>query len=201
MEWTCRPGIGRLRRDRAVKTTLAAVVLAVCIGVSARGQEVAAGEGLTLTQAIAVALAREPTARAARLDVDIARGMRRQAKLRANPALSLEQREEPGGTDSATDIGIEWPLELFRRGPRVAVADEAVTVAEHEEADVRRQLAADVAAIYGEAAAAIRELAIIDDLLGAADNQLELLRARAAQGAAPALDRDMVDVEVRRIRA
>ena len=53
----------------------------------------------------------------------VARGMSLQADLRANPTLSFELRQEPGGTDNATDVGIEWPLELFRRGARVAVAD------------------------------------------------------------------------------
>jgi cobalt-zinc-cadmium efflux system outer membrane protein len=47
----------------------------------------------------------------------------------------------------------------------------------------------------------MRELAILDEVLAAATRQLELLQARAAQGAAPALDRDMVDVEVRKIQA
>ena len=124
-----------------------------------------------------------------------------QGGLRANPTVSIERREEPGGTDNFTDLGIEWPLELFRRAPRVAVAEAEVSVAEHEEADVRRRVAGDVAAAYGEVAAAVRELAIMDDVLAAATNQLELLRARAAQGAIPTLDRDMVDVEVRRIQA
>jgi outer membrane protein TolC len=184
-----------------MKTASVTVAVAVCVCVPVRGQEVASGDGVTLTQALAVALAREPAARAAKSNLEMARGMKLHANLRANPTMSVEWREEPAGTDSAIDIGIEWPLELFRRGPRVAVADEELRVGEHEEADVRRQLAGDVAAAYGEVAAASRELAIIDDVLAAADRQLELLRARATQGATPTLDRDMVDVEVRRIQA
>ena len=184
-----------------MKQTLAAVALSVCLAAPARAQVVPAGEGVSLTQAIAIALAREPATRAARADVEVARGMKLQAGLRANPTVSLERREEPGGTDTFTDIGIEWPLELFRRAPRVAVADAEVRVAEHEEAEVRRRVAGDVAAAYGEVAAAVRELAVMDDVLAAATKQLELLRARAAQGAIPTLDRDMVDVEVRKIQA
>jgi cobalt-zinc-cadmium efflux system outer membrane protein len=99
------------------------------------------------------------------------------------------------------EIGVEWPLELFRRRPRVAVADAELRVAEFEEGDVRRQLAVAVSAAYGDAIAAVRQLAVLDEVLAAATNQLELLRARAAQGAVPALERDMVDVEVRRIQA
>jgi cobalt-zinc-cadmium efflux system outer membrane protein len=127
--------------------------------------------------------------------------MRLQAGLRINPTLSFERRHEPGGTDTATDVGVEWPLELFRRGARVAAADAEVRVAEHEAADVLRQLAGDVAAAYGDVASAARELALTDEILGAASNQLKLLRARAEEGSTPTLDRDIVDVDVRRIQA
>ena len=184
-----------------MKRTLAAVALSVCLAAPARAQVIPAGEGVSLTQAIAIALAREPATRAARADVEVARGMKLQAGLRANPTVSLERREEPGGTDTFTDVGIEWPLELFRRAPRVAVADAEIRVAEHDEAEVRRRVAGDVAAAYGEVAAAVRELAVMDEVLAAATKQLELLRARAALGAIPTLDRDLVDVEVRKIQA
>ena len=180
--------------------TCVAVALIICVDVPVRAQGVPA-EGVSLAQAMAIALEQEPGPRAAQADVDVARGMRRQASLRANPTLSVERRREPGGTDSTSAIGVQWPLELFRRGPRVAVADAEVRVAEFEAAEVRRQLAGDVAAGYGEAGAAVRELAILDEVLAAATQELELLRARAAQGATPALDRDMVDVEVRRLQA
>jgi cobalt-zinc-cadmium efflux system outer membrane protein len=176
------------------------VALAICVAVPARGQAPPA-DGVSLTQAIALALAREPATRSARADVEMARAMRVQAGLRANPTMSLEQRQEPGGSDKATEIGVELPLELFRRGPRVAVAEAVLRVAEFEESDLRRQLSVDVAAVYGEVAAADRQLAILDEVLAVATKQLELLRARATQGAVPTLDRDMVDVEVRRIQA
>jgi len=183
-----------------VKTTFSVVAITICVYAPARGQQAPETAGVTLSQAIALALTREPATRAARAEVEVARGTRLQASVRANPTMSLERRDEPGGTDSATEVGIEWPLELFRRGPRVAVADADLSVAEHEAADVRRRLAGDVAVAYGEVAGAVRELAIMDDVLGAATRQLELLRARVAQGSTPALDRDMVDVEVRKIQ-
>ena len=55
--------------------------------------------GLSLDQAIAQALAREPSIRAARTTVDVARGMREQAGLRRNISTSAEFRGEPSGTD------------------------------------------------------------------------------------------------------
>lgn len=184
-----------------MKATCAVVALIACLTAPARAQGVPAGEAVSLAEAIALAMAREPATRAARADVDVARGMRLQADLRANPTMSFERRQEPGGTDTATEIGVEWPLELFRRGPRRAAAAADLAVAEHQEADVRRRLAGDVAAAYGDVAAAARQLAITDEVLVAATAQLDLLRARATQGAAPTLDRDLVDVEVRTIQA
>jgi outer membrane protein, heavy metal efflux system len=177
------------------------VAFTVWLAASAHAQEAPTSEGLSLAQAIAVALGQEPTVRAARADVEIAQGMRIQAGLRPNPTTSFEIRQEPAATDSATSVGIEWPLDLFRRGARIAVADADVEVARHEEADIRRNLAGEVATAYGDVAAAVRQLAITDEILAAAARQLELLQARAAQGSTPTLERDMVDVDMRRLQA
>jgi len=180
---------------------VAVVAIGVNLATPAKAQEVSRGEDVTLAQAVALALSREPSLRAVRADVEMARGMSVQAGLRSNPITSIERRQEPGGTDSATEIGIEWPLGLSRRGPLIAAAAAEVSVSEYEEADVRRQLVADVSTAYGEAAAAARELSITDEVLATISKQLELLRARAQQGSVPTLDRDVVDVDVRRIQA
>lgn len=184
-----------------MKTMCAVMAVGVCLTAPARAQEASPRERLSLSDAMALAVSREPATRAAKADVEVARGTRLQASLRANPSVSVERRAEPGGTDSATEIGVEWPLELFRRGSRVAVADAELAVAEHDEADVRRQLAGDVAAAYGEVAGTLREIAIMDEVLAASMKQLELLRAGVAQGATRSLDRDIVAVEMRKLQA
>lgn len=183
------------------RMSAAVVAIGASLVAGAHAQEPSRAEEVTLPQAVALALSREPALRAALAEVEMKRGMGAQADLRANPTTSIERRQEPGGTDNATSVGIEWPLELARRGARTAAAAADVTVAEYEEADLRRQLTADVSIAYGEAAAAARELSITDDVLATISKQLELLRARAQQGAAPTLDRDVVDVDVRRIQA
>ena len=157
--------------------------------------------GMSLGDAIALALRQEPAIRAARTQVDVAAGRRQQAGLRANPTASVEYRDEPGGTDQQTMFGAQLPLELFRRGARVAVAEREIDVARLEVADRERLLAADVRARYGAALVAIRELTVLEELVGAVGEQLELLTARAREGAAPPLERDLLDVEVRRLRA
>jgi len=157
--------------------------------------------GLSLEQAIARALEQEPSLRATRSEVDVAQGMRQQASLRANPSASFEWRDEPGGTDHLATLGIEWPLELSRRGERIAVADRELTTAQLAVADRERLLAADVRMRYGDVLAAIRNLELLDDLLAATQKQYELLRSRVDQGASPPLERDLLDVELRRAQA
>ena len=87
------------------------------------GRFVDPANGLSLERAIALAIEQEPSLRSARSQVEVAQGTKLQASLRPNPSVLFERREEPGGTDSLTTVGIEWPLNLFRRNGRVAVAD------------------------------------------------------------------------------
>src|SRR5688572_3148424 len=157
--------------------------------------------GLSLSDAIAGTLEREPALRAARAEIDAARAMRLQAGLRPNPILSFEQREQWDGEDNQTMVGVEWPLDLFRRGPRVAVADREAEAVNQSVADRARILVADVRLKYGEAAAAIRTLAIADELAVSAGRDLELRRSRVDEGASPPLERDMLDVEHRRLQS
>ena len=105
--------------------------------------------GLSLDQAIARALAQEPSLRATRTTLDVAGGMRLQAGLRRNPSVSTEFRGEPAGTDNQTMVSVEWPLDLFRREGRVAVADRELAAAKHSVADRERVLSAEVRARFG----------------------------------------------------
>lgn len=157
--------------------------------------------GLSLDQAIARALDQEPSFRAARSQIDAARGMREQSSLRPNPTVSFERREEPQGMDNQTMVSFEWPLDLFRRDARVAVADRQVAAAELAVADRRRLLIASVRARYGEVLATIRDLRLFDDLVAATEQQHDLLRARVDEGATAPLDRDLVTVELRRLES
>lgn len=157
--------------------------------------------GLSLEQAIARALEHEPSLRAARSDVDITQAMRQQASLRPNPNVSFERRQEPGGTDDVTTVGVEWPLDLFRRRVRVAVADREVTAVQLAVANRERLLAAEVRMRYGDVLATVRDLAIFDELVATTRRQHQLLRSRVEEGATPPLERDLLDVELRRLES
>ena len=157
--------------------------------------------GLSLERAIALAIEQEPSLRAARGEVEMAQGTRLQAALRPNPSVSFERREEPGGTDDLTTVGVTWPLDLFRRTSRIAVADREVVTARMAVADRERILAAEVRTRYGNVLSAVRDLALLDEVVASMQNQFELLRSRVEQGASPPLERDLVDVELRRAQA
>ena len=192
---------------RIPRFMLAAIVLAVPV----RGQEAAppplapqyvdAQAGVTLDTAITRALEREPSLRAVRADIAIAQGMRQQAGLRPNPTLTFERRTEPGGTDSLSSVGIQWPLDLFRRDGRVQTTERELQATQLGVTDRERLLAADVRMQYGVAAAAVREAVIADEVVAAAQRQWDIVRARAETGATPPLDRDLLEVELRRFEA
>jgi cobalt-zinc-cadmium efflux system outer membrane protein len=197
---------------RRTATWAGIVVLVWTVGVNAQSTSriqsealapryVDAVTGLRLQDAIGRALEHEPAIRAARTETDVARGLRVQAALRPNPSVSFMQQEEPTGTDNQTRVEVQWPLDLFRRAGRVAVAEREVDATELAVADRERLLAADVRTKYGEVVAALRELAISDDLVAATVRQSALVRARVEQGSSPALERNMVDVEARRLEA
>lgn len=157
--------------------------------------------GVSLDAAVARAIAQEPSLRAARTAQEIAAAMQQQAGLRPNPTVTFERREEPRGTDNQTMAGMQWPLDLFRRGGRIAAAEREVTATELEVRDRERLLAADVRAAYGSVVRAIRDLSILEGLIEATTRQHELLRARVEEGATPPLERDLVAVEVQRLRS
>jgi cobalt-zinc-cadmium efflux system outer membrane protein len=181
----------------AASMTMGSVVGQERVGSAA--QYVNEQTGVSLDAAISRALENEPSLRAARAEVSVARGLREQAALRPNPTLSFERRDEPAGTDAQTSVSIEWPLDLFRKGGRIETADRELEASQFAASDRERVLAVEVRMQYGAAAAAIRSLAVADDLVAAARRQLELLRARVQEGATPPLERDLLDVEVRRI--
>lgn len=155
--------------------------------------------GVSLEGAIAEGLRAEPAMRAARLDVDAARGERRQAALRPNPDVSFGQREQVGGADRQTSLEFDLPLDTFRRGARIETAARMVDTAEAAVLDRERLLAAAIRQHYGAVLVAARRLEIADLVLDAGRRTYELLRARAAEGAAPPLDRDVALVELRKL--
>jgi cobalt-zinc-cadmium efflux system outer membrane protein len=175
-----------------------AAIAVLCVASEVAAQDVRA---VSVDEAVAITLQQAPELAAARAEIESARGMRQQAALRPNPNLLFEQRKEPAGTDNQTTIALQWPLDLFRRNSRIAVATRQVTASEFASADRVRQVIGDVRGRYGAAAAAARELSIAEELSAAARRNVDLLNERVDRGAAPPLERDMQDVEFQRLEA
>ena len=196
------------------RLTLIALVGSIALGAALHAQTsppvapaglasryVDARAGLDLERAIAQALEQEPALRAARTEVDVARGMHLQVGLHPNPTFSFSQQWEPSGMDNQTRVEVAWPLDLFRKAGRVGVAEREIEATRYTVADRERLLAADVRMQYGEVAAAARELTVLDDLFAAASRQHALVAARVEQGATPPLERDMLRVELQRLES
>src|SRR5262245_39575921 len=94
-----------------------AIVIVSCVLGVAR----AADAQDTIEALVATALERSPELRAARATVAAAGGQVTQANLRPNPIVTGSQTQISGGQHQ-TVIGVEWPLDLFRRPARLAVA-------------------------------------------------------------------------------
>src|SRR5882672_3168679 len=101
--------------------------------------------GLTADDAVAYALSHNLELQAALKEIDAAKAMVRQARLRANPKLDLGVSQNVTGTDHTIDVGGMLPLELGGRRPsRITVAEREVEVRERDFANRERLLAGEV---------------------------------------------------------
>lgn len=177
------------------------VLLAAVVACCFISRQAAAQRAMTIDELVAVALERAPDLQAARTEIEAARGRVVQARLRPNPMVTAERREQAGGTDNQSMASVEMPLDLFRRAGRVASAERAADAAAQSVADRERLLAASVRAAAGAVLAATRRLSVLDELVGLGSRLRDLTAARVAQGGSPALERDLAAVEVTRLEA
>ncbi len=184
-----------------------AIVLAVLLGTAAgvppgtSAQPPPTGP-LTLDELVERGLAENPELRAARTEIEAAKGRLRQAGLRPNPMLELSGTQNVTGPDNMQMIGFSWPLDLGgRKGARVSVAERELAVKQTQVADRERRLAADIRVKAGEVLAAARNLKVLDDLIAANRETQRLISRRVAEGAAPALDEQLLLVEITRLEA
>ncbi|HEV8138905.1 MAG TPA: TolC family protein [Pyrinomonadaceae bacterium] len=159
--------------------------------------------GMTADEAVAYALAHNAELEAMRKEVDAAKAMVKQARLRANPMLDVEgKRQVPPGRDNTVMAGVSLPLELNRRVPtRIAVAEREVEVREREFANRERILAGEVRMKFGEALAQALKLSFTDQLVEANQRSFNLIAARVNEGATPPLEQNMALVELNRLKS
>src|SRR6266550_1749306 len=158
--------------------------------------------GLTADDLVAYALSHNLELQAARKEIDAAKGMVKQARLRANPRVDIGVSQNITGTDHTIDVGGMLPLELGGRRPaRITVAEREVEVREREFANNERTLAAQVRMKFGEALAQSLKLSLTDERIDSNQQSFNLVAARVNEGATAPLEQNMVLVELNRLRS
>src|SRR5437870_2134188 len=116
---------------------------------------------VTVDELVARALAESPDLRAARAELEAARGRVTQAGLRPNPMLDLSGQKALS-PDNNLMVGVTLPLDLNgRKEGRVGVAEQELAVRRAQLADRERKLRADIRMKAGEVLAARRNLAVV----------------------------------------
>jgi len=158
--------------------------------------------GLTADDLVAYALGHNLELQAARKEIDAAKAMVKQARLRANPKVDIGVSQNITGTDHTIDAGSTLPLELGgRRSARITVAERQVEVREREFANNERLLAGEVRMKFGETLAQSLKLSLTDERIESNQQSFNLVAARVTEGATAPLEQNMVLVELNRLRS
>ncbi|MEP7149241.1 MAG: TolC family protein [Acidobacteriota bacterium] len=158
--------------------------------------------GVTADDAVRIALENNGELLALQSDVDAARALVKQARLRANPSLETSGSRQVAGTDNTLMVRGMLPLELGgRRAARILVAEREASLRELELADRQRLLASEVRMKFGDALARSLKLQLAENLVAEAVQQLDLVKARVVEGRTAPLEESMMLVEVNRLRS
>ena len=162
-------------------------------------------QGASSNDLVRRALASNAELAAARLDIERARARLRQAGLRPNPTLDVEQttgRFTGAQGESEISVGLAVPLELGgKRRRRIELARAEFEAAEAEVADRERRLANEVRASYAEALASIRELGTLEELNNIDLQTTRFIQARVNEGETAPIELNQLRVEVDRLRS
>ena len=162
-------------------------------------------QGVSADDLVRRALASNGELAAARIEIERGRGRLRQAGLRPNPTLEVEQttgRFTGSEDERETSVGIAVPVELgAKRKRRLELAQAELEAVEVEVADHERRLTLEVLTVYAEALSALRELETTESL-----NQVDLqttrfVQARVNEGESAPLELNLLRTEVDRLRS
>lgn len=161
-------------------------------------------QGETSASIVRRALAANGDLAAARIEIQRARARLRQAGLRPNPILDLEQssgRYTGSSGEGETSIGVALPLELGgKRQRRIELAQAEFEAVEADVTDRERRLVAEVRSIYVEALAALRELENTENLNNLDLQTTRFVQARVNEGETAPIELNLLRVEVDRLR-
>lgn len=188
-----------------MKRLFAAVVAAPFCVFSAQAQTsppIAAGDVLTLDEALAAADSRSPHPLLANAGVRSAEAGRTVAGLRPNPSVSVDTENALGtgpyrGFDeSDTTVAFAMPVELGgKRAARIAVADARIRRAEVDVAIASADLRLTVTLAYAGVMAADQRAAVADAQRAIASENLRIARDRVLVGANSPIDEQRAALE------
>lgn len=191
--------------------TLAALIAAAGVSAqtsvpgSSQSEYYSKTDGILLAEIVKRSFDTNGEIKIARLEVDKARARLLQAGLRPNPTLEVEQRSGRlvgSAGDHELSIGISVPLNLYgQRKRRTDVANAEITLKEAELVALQRMLAGQIFATYSEALSALRELQVLDELLGLDTQTVRFVQIRVNEGETPPLELNLLQTEVERLRA
>lgn len=161
--------------------------------------------GFTLAEIVEKAFENNGEIKIARLEVDKARARLRQAELRPNPSLEVEQSSgrlvgSPG--DNELSVGVSVPLELYgQRKRRIELAEAEITLKEAELTARERALVVQILGDYLDALSAARELKVLDELLELDMRTVVFVQIRVNEGESAPLELSLLQTEIERLRA
>ncbi|HEB53475.1 MAG TPA: TolC family protein [bacterium] len=153
--------------------------------------------GLSLGEAVEVALLNNPGLQGAFRSIGMARADRVQAGILSNPSLMLALRFPDGGGDTAIAGNLFGSLlDLWQIPARIDSADAALRQQILQVAHAAVALAGAVRSSYIDAVAASRQVAIADENRATAARLLELAEQRVAARAATAIDVNLARIDL-----
>jgi len=157
---------------------------------------------LTPDQLVEAAIARNRNFLSLKERIAEAQGLLKQARVGPGDTLEFNGLAgQPFGNAAEDSFSLSYSrtFETFgKRAKRVAVAEQAVALAQAELDDRRRSLSFAVKSRYADAVADQQKLAVLDRLLNVNREYLRLTQARVEKGDAAPLEADLLRVELNR---
>ncbi len=172
---------------------LAAIVFSAVLA-QAAALSPSSGPGLTVEQAVELALRQNPTVLAAQKALDVSRGQRLQLEAIPAPEIVFSNEAIPlkrsgDGQESEVNLGIQQSLEFLAKRPlRGKIGRYGEEIARLDFERLRIVLGAEVKMAYYRVLYRFKTIALLETNLALLDRFLEAARTRYEAGSVPYLD-------------
>ncbi len=162
-------------------------------------------DGISLDEIINRAFANNGDIKIALLEVEKAKARLQQALLRQNPVLEVEQSTgKLVGASGEGDFSVSFaiPIDAYdRKGKRADLANAEITLKEAEVSARKRELSAQILAVYTEALSALHEIKVLEDLLELDIQTARFVQIRVNEGETSPLELNLLQTEIERLRS